>query len=41
MSHPGYFPDCHVDIHAVWLFLRMSSERSGGGGRVRSDTPTK
>ena len=38
MSHPGYLPDCHVDIHAVVLkvtFFWMSNER---GGR---DKPTK
>ena len=33
MSHPGYLPDCHVDIHAVFYtksdMFRMSSERAG------------
>ena len=32
MSHPGYLPDCHVDIRAVLLkvtFFRMNSECGG------------
>ena len=37
MSHPGYLPDCHVNIHAscallTVTFFQMSSERGGGGG---------
>ena len=37
MSHPGYLPDCHVNIHASCVllkvtFFQMSSERVCGGG---------
>ena len=31
MSHPGYLPDCHVNIHAAEIF---SDEQSSVGGGI-------